>query len=251
MGALIKKLDNAGINKEPARIIKEFLEGFLARIDARNSITLHELEYTLAIVEDIERMNTKMSSNDCEQLHELLIYWNLNTQATVDYFLAGKDQFLAGCETVEQKLEFYRYELMKLKQIPEKPGFVYDRKYPSLKSYFTKYILQEIQYLEKKEVEFAPIKTAKKGYEPLKQKVHVAVSADQIALLLRAADDVRLLLSKSMRAIFHAVVPYLSTPSKHDLSPDNTRSKAYAAEVNDKKIVIDFLQAMIERIQAY
>ncbi len=71
------------------------------------------------------------------------------------------------------------------------------------------------------------------------QKIICMLSSDQIGLILRAANDQKVLISKSMNEVFKTIVPWLSTPAREDLSFDGMRSKSYVAESRDKKIAIE------------
>ena len=82
-------------------------------------------------------------------------------------------------------------------------------------------------------------------------KVLCKLSTDQTALLLRASDELNILISKSMNHLFKTIVPFLSTPNKADLSYNAMRSKSYAAEERDKEIVIETLECMIKQIKEY
>ncbi len=54
-----------------------------------------------------------------------------------------------------------------------------------------------------------------------------------------------------MNEVFKTIVPHLSTPFKQEFSYDAVRSKSYAAEERDKKVVIETLQQIIEKIKKY
>ncbi|MCV9926302.1 hypothetical protein OIU83_01455 [Flavobacterium sp. LS1R49] len=82
-------------------------------------------------------------------------------------------------------------------------------------------------------------------------KVLCQLSTDQTALILRASDELKILISKSMNHLFKTIVPFLSTPNKVNLSYDSMRSKAYVAEERDKEIVIETLERMIKQIKEY
>ncbi|RUT68504.1 hypothetical protein D0817_20460 [Flavobacterium cupreum] len=82
-------------------------------------------------------------------------------------------------------------------------------------------------------------------------KVLCKLSTDQTALILRASDELKILISKSMNHLFKTIVPFLSTPNKADLSYNAMRSKSYAAEERDKEIVIETLESMIKQIKEY
>ena len=82
-------------------------------------------------------------------------------------------------------------------------------------------------------------------------KVLCKLSTDQTALILRASDELKILISKSMNHLFKTIVPFLSTPNKVDLSYNAMRSKAYIFEERDKRIAIETLERMIKQIKEY
>jgi citrate lyase gamma subunit len=84
-----------------------------------------------------------------------------------------------------------------------------------------------------------------------KHKVLCTLSADQIALILRAADESQILKARSMNAVFKFIIPYLSTPHKENLSASAVRSKAYNPEEADRDAAVEALHRIIKKIQGY
>lgn len=84
-----------------------------------------------------------------------------------------------------------------------------------------------------------------------KHKVLCTLSADQIALILRAADESQILKARSMNAVFKFIIPYLSTPYKETLSAAAVRSKAYNPEEADREAAVEALRKIIKKIQGY
>ena len=82
-------------------------------------------------------------------------------------------------------------------------------------------------------------------------KLTFNLSGDQIGILLRAADDTKLVLARSISAVFKNIVPYLSSTRRKDLSWDSVRSNSQHPEASDKKIVLEVLQKMIDKISGY
>lgn len=113
-----------------------------------------------------------------------------------------------------------------------------------LESRFSNYLSAPFQIIEKKINE--PYVT----YSP-SGKILCKLSTDQTALILRASNELKILISKSMNHLFKTIVPFLSTPNKINLSYDAMRSKAYVAEERDKEIVIETLERMIKQIKEY
>ncbi|TWI87833.1 hypothetical protein [Chitinophaga japonensis] len=253
MDGLMKRLEGEAYGiPAPVYVVREYLQSYIERINNRVPITEHEVHYIQGIVNDIQQIGSDRGISDCPILNELLIYWNLNTKTAIDYFINTLDQLIAGYKTEAEQLEFLKLERKILQQIPDKPGSVYNPDYPSIRTYFSNYVENEITYRENKAVVFAPLADKKEapGTEG-KFKVLVSLSTDQIALLLRAADELRILMARSLRSVFRAIIPYISTPKKEDPKWDNMRSKAYSAEERDKEVVIRLLERMIEKIRSY
>lgn len=84
-----------------------------------------------------------------------------------------------------------------------------------------------------------------------RQKVLCTLSADQIALILRAADESQVLKARSMNAVFKLIIPFLSTPHRESLSAAAVRSKAYNPEEADRDAAVEALHRIVKKIQGY
>ncbi|MEO7978718.1 hypothetical protein [Flavobacterium sp.] len=113
-----------------------------------------------------------------------------------------------------------------------------------IESRFANYLNKSFSIIEKKRTESSVVDSAS-------GKVLCKLSTDQTALILRASDELKILISKSMNHLFKTIVPFLSTPNKVDLSYNAMRSKAYIFEERDKQIAIETLESMIKQIKEY
>ncbi len=68
---------------------------------------------------------------------------------------------------------------------------------------------------------------------------------------IRYADDLKIVIARSLNTVFKTIVPHLTTPFQENISYDSMRSKSYAAETRDKEIVIQTLEKMIKKIREY
>lgn len=85
-------------------------------------------------------------------------------------------------------------------------------------------------------------------------KIHKLIcnlSADQVGIILKAADDTKLVSASSISMVYKTLIPYLSTTYKTDLSWNSVRSNSYHPEQADKDIVIAALEKLIHTIRAY
>ncbi|MEO3404981.1 hypothetical protein AAFN85_13830 [Mucilaginibacter sp. CAU 1740] len=82
-------------------------------------------------------------------------------------------------------------------------------------------------------------------------KVLCRLSVDQIAIILKAADDIKLVISRSFSQVLKSIVPYLSTQRFENFSWKSARSSTYKMENNDKEAVIGILEALIRKVREY
>ncbi len=82
-------------------------------------------------------------------------------------------------------------------------------------------------------------------------KVFCKLTVDQMGIILKAADDSKLILSRSISLVFKTIVPHLSTANKKDISWDSMRSNSYHPEEADKEAAIRELDKLIQIIRKY
>ncbi|QGY45746.1 hypothetical protein GM418_19340 [Maribellus comscasis] len=252
--AIEKQLNCYPAFKSAAEIMIRVLVNFLNCPPSKHSVTFQEIEYIKNLCSETE--NIKHCERDAvfSRLDELLIYMNFNSQHYLDSLTQRISIVINICEKKEEKMERLLYHLKIFKQVPKKMNVIFKSRQPDLKKSINNWIHQEILYLEKKahfSVKSTDSRNLNRLLEKPKQKVMCSLSTDQTGLIIRAANELRVLVAKSMSEVFKTIVPYLSTPYKKDLSYDGMRSKSYAAEERDKQIAIKILKQIIKKIEEY
>jgi hypothetical protein len=82
-------------------------------------------------------------------------------------------------------------------------------------------------------------------------KVLCRLSVDQVAIILKAADETRLLVSRSFSLVLRRIVPFLSTERLENFSWKSARSSTYKIEATDKETAIGALEMLIRKIREY
>jgi hypothetical protein len=82
-------------------------------------------------------------------------------------------------------------------------------------------------------------------------KVLCRLSVDQVAIILKAADDIKLLVARSFSLVLRRIVPFLSTERLANFSWKSARSSTYKMEASDKEVAIRTLEALITKIREY
>ncbi len=235
------------------------LVDFLGQKPEEHKFTFPEIAYLKELCLEIECLEPSNKSNFISVLDEQLIYMNFNDRRYINSLLQRLTNNLNSYEKIEDKMEYLLLHAKAFRQLHRKPGAIFSDKNPDLIKVLLNWFRHEISYLEKKMrlpmTTGLPIITKETdrdaGADRTRQKVMCVLSTDQTGLIIRAADELRILVAKSMSQVFKTIVPHLSTPYKEDLSYDGMRSKSFVAEERDKQKAIEALQRIIKKIEEY
>ena len=241
---------NDDILKIVVKNISEFLETFSGK-----KITYRQLLYHKDLLKCIKIVEISKEVNLFSGIDKLLIEMNFNSSEYIDYVIKHINYEIEVNDSVSYritKLLFYQKEFDRIYS-NEKRSF--DSSRNNIKYVLGNWFKQEINYLERtlelsKRANFEDKNEGGPSFIS-HNKMECDLSADQIALILRAVDESRIVKARSMNHFFKIIVPYLSTPFKKDLSYQSVRSKSYNAEDRDKNIAVQALERIIKKINSY
>lgn len=255
----LKNNSTSTVNDEKVTVILfDSLYSFV-NCKANEKVTFRQVLYRKQLVKELELLRVPEREDIVgSTLIEVLIYMNFNSRTFINYFTKSVADQINCCENAAGKMEKLLFYFKEFNQIHIKDGVILNPHHQDLKTVLSDWFKHEMMYLEKR-LHFSVIPLVdvdKKRNETTiianaNDKVLCKLSTDQTALLLRASDELKILIAKSMNHIFKTIVPFLSTPNKVHLSYDSMRSKSYVAEERDKKIVIETLERMIKQIKEY
>jgi len=237
------------------KILRQELERFLTQPSDKHTYIFQEILYLKDLVLELEHLEPMDEAAVYSRLDELLINMNFNSKT---YIYSLTQRLAASINDLEQpgeKMDRLLFYLKLFKQYHKKPGIIFNQKDADLHKQVSNWFTQEVFYLEKQiHYSIIPLKGVENPKEVVqkeKTKLLSVLSVDQMALILRAADDLKIVMARSLNSVFKNIVPHLSTPYQENISYDSMRSKSYSAEMRDKEIVIETLQQMIKKINEY
>ncbi|RWZ89422.1 MAG: hypothetical protein EO766_04280 [Hydrotalea sp. AMD] len=252
------KLSSQTVDHRLKVIVVKYLNYFLLPGKNNSPITFHEMFYVKELLYELELKECDVKSHIFSPLDRLLIYLNFNSSEYMNCFTQNVAEKINVYEDLSEKMDCLLFYFKEFNQLCRKAETALHPQQNDLKQELTNWFTQEVFYLEKKLhfsiVPFQDKTASPKEVRPVekeKSKVLCVLSTDQAALILRAADEMKILIARSMNEVFRTIVPHLSTPYKEELSYDSMRSKSYAAEERDKKIAIETLEKIIEKIKQY
>lgn len=222
-----------------------------------NKSTYREIVYRKELLNALANDTLELvQSSTYSVADEILICFNFNCQEYSSYLKNRIMLQLDHYTTVGEKLAAILLIYKEFGQLYCKPKRMFDPQEPHLKEVLYTWFQHEIRYLEqqiKTKEEAVIVTTSQSDITVIDSnlKMECDLSCDQIALILRAADESRVVKARSMSQVFKSIVPYLSTPFKKELSYQSVRSKSYNAEDRDKAVAIKTLEKMITKINGY
>lgn len=221
-----------------------------------STIVLGKAQYLQGLVKDLQDISRQVNLPSLtEELIDLLIYLNFNSPAFTHYLTSHINNTLTTYPEISGKLEALLLFRKEFSQKHCNTNIALNPKEKDLSCLLRNWFNQEIWYwknkyqLSHKSQQITGATNLPKPEEL--PKITCDLSVDQISLLLRASADLQVVKARSLNTVFKKIVPYLSTPTKADLSWDSMRSKSYAVEKRDKEIVIQTLEKMIRKVKEY
>lgn len=220
------------------------------------AITFREVLYRKELVQELELLGEKKNTTSVyTSLHELLVYMNFNSRGYINYFTKGIADKINALHTKVERIDSLHFHFKEFKQMHCNKTMVLYPHHQNLKIILSNWFNQEISYLEKTLfISVNPIKELKKPVTtevPPEKKVLIHLSSDQFGLIVRAADESRIVEAKSMNEVFKTIVPHIATPNRKNLSYNAMRVNTYNAEEKDIEAAIDALEKIIKTIKSY
>jgi hypothetical protein len=244
-----RKAENEEVQPVLNVVIKE-LELSLSMRD-RNRITFRQLLYERTLLSELEQASILEAHGLFSMLDYVLIGLNFNSAAYIDLLVQRLVSKLETEQELSEKLSLLSFYCKEFNQIYSDEKLFFKAGAQHLKTVLGNWFVHEIQYLEKQLELLAVSSKEAAPQDKTENKLECDLSADQIGIILRAADEARVVKSRSMSLVFQRIVPHLSTAFKRDLSYHSVRSKSYNAEENDKNIAVMTLEKMIKKIRSY
>ena len=245
----IERLQKCTLDNPVVKLLVNKMTNFITSPSHPYDLTFRVVLYFRELINGLEKIDWLHNDNEeFSQLEHLLIYLNFNSKKFMNLLTDRLATEVNRYEQPVQKMDKLLYFYKAYNQLHRKPDMKLNPKYRDLDTVIGNWFSQEIVYLEKKlRLVVLPLQ----GSNGIEQKILCVLSTDQMALILRATDDLRIIQAKSLNEVFRTIAPYLSTPYKEDISHGAMRSKAYSPEERDRQIAIETLERIIEKIKEY
>ncbi|MFW0736848.1 hypothetical protein [Flavobacterium sp. T12S277] len=260
MNVKLNRLRMITVNKEADKAKIKIITDALSEskeLKLKTKATFRQIFYERQLLKVLIKTDyLKEATEIFSPLDEILIEMNFNNRKYINFLIEYFSNNLSLFESDCDKLGLLQLYYKDFNQIYCSGKISYDPRKQNITNVLENWFKHEIGYLEKK-VEIwrdklvSNISNEEIKDNVLESKVECDLSADQLALILRAADESRIIKARSMNLVFQTIVPYLSTAFKKNLSYQSVRSKSYNAEDRDKDIAVQTLEKIIKKINSY
>ncbi|WP_433763730.1 hypothetical protein [Flavobacterium ginsenosidimutans] len=243
-----------GLENNIIRIVLENGFRFLKSFSGKK-ITYRQLLYQKELLKSIKNIDINEQTSLFSDIDKVLIGRNFNSTEYIEHIIEQISKELEDEESLALRINRLLYYQKEFDRIHSDERISFDPSRSNIKCALESWFKQEINYLERNlKIAFQTNNEVDASINSLTvsdSKIECDLSADQIALILRAADESRIVKARSMNHFFKMIVPYLSTPFKRELSYQSVRSKSYNAEDRDKFIAVQTLEKIIKKINSY
>ncbi|MBO9585287.1 MAG: hypothetical protein J7574_14080 [Flavobacterium sp.] len=216
----------------------------------QHKVTFRQIRYERDLLKALNNQDyTAQGETFFGTADQILIAMNFNSRK---YISLLTEEILKNIEKEEEsalRLELLLLYYKDFNHLPSNEKITFDPSMENIKPVLDNWFKNETAYWEKKKELGNSVRTRKS--KSIEEKVECDFSADQLGLILRAADESRLIKARSMNLVFQSIIPHLSTAFKKELSYQSVRSKSYNAEEKDKETAIAGLEKMIRKIRSY
>lgn len=228
-----------------AAMLSEALSPLIQASPKVKRATFRQVFYLKELIDQLEKLASSQTTDEQARklLVNMLVFLNFNSRSFIDHYTNGISSGIEMLQDADEK----RYALLRackeFTQLHYQSELSLHPGQPDVKTAIGRWFDAELQFMEKQRQWDLPLpatSTTAPGSE--QTKVLCFLSIDQIALVLRALDSLRIIQARSLNSVFQHIAPYLSTPRKKDISWESMRTKAYQFEESDRQQVLRVLE---------
>ena len=254
----LERLNSYFLGTEGETIFNFISNNLLRFINARRHkhLSLRALLYRKEIISELELLAASPKMIDAARgLHELLIYMNYNSRGYLEVFTMEIAALANGYKDAAEREHFLQKQDHMLRRLYCNTAIGLHLEKEPIKGMIKAWIKDQLSLFSQNLADrVVPYGNVPAGFIPAKNapaidKIYCTFSSGQLAILLRALEQAGLVKVPSLSGLYKAIVPYLSTLRKPELSVDSVRSKSYLFDEKTREDAIQLLEKMIDKIR--
>ena len=220
--------------------------------DFERELTNHEVQFIETLVREIEsiaKFDSVEKSID-DNIRNLLLHLNYNDESFFVYYTSFIKASLSESECVVDQLERLALHYKLINQSQSIPGLTYDPKLRPIGERLSGWILEEIQYLEKKQRLLATPSGKVEDFIKTDFKLEVDMSVSQLACLIKVFIEAGIIQNKNISELIRFLSKFVKTKRSESISNESFRIKYYNVESGTKQAVRNLFHTAISYINS-
>jgi hypothetical protein len=234
------KIDN-NLFAACTNVMSEFLKGHDHKITYR---TMHCIKELMTELIEVSHSYTDVESLT-GAIQTVLLQLNYNHPSYIKYCINLINKALLESDTLSGKLEILAFHYKVINQSYVRPGFIFDLTSPSLKEHLSKWILEEMEYIEHKQRLSMSFPSSTEDQVKKDFKLVFDMSVSQFAFLIKTLTEIGVIQNKNTSELIRFLSKFVKTKRSESISYESFRIKYYNAEDNTKGAVRNLLHTAI------
>ncbi|MBW8683454.1 hypothetical protein [Chitinophaga rhizophila] len=231
--------------KDNVRLLRTILIPVDDFLEENDPVSYKRLNYFTGLVNDLESLRN--NSGIKQQLRELLIRWNVNSEDALLFLRSFYESLLTEAETIQEKIDLLALWKKQTNLVILKPGANYDSSELSVHAFLTKFFQEEEAFYIKSQQLIAESTTVPtstganepSGNSPTTSKFITSMNLSELAGFIKVMIESEVLVNEVVLEPLRAASDIFSTSNKETLKFDSIRTKFYNIDANTGRAVID------------
>ncbi len=233
---------------------KSWIEVFIRPIEVfltQAHASFRQADYVKELVAGLnDAIPAEPKGIESEKIRPLLVHFNFNSKACFDHYINYFSAQITEADSVSERLEKLAFAYKTINQIQVKPGLIYDSKARPLTDQLSDWLLQEINYLERK-VELVAKGSLSDDPTIRKEfKLDFDMSVAQFAYFIRTFIEAGVIQNKNISELIRFLARFVKTKRSENIAYESFRMKYYNVESSTKDSVKNLLHTAIGYINS-
>lgn len=219
--------------------------------DPLSVITYEKAFFINTLIQELQQTMESVSEediNDC--LRSLLTHLDYNDENYFRYYLDFIKSGMPEIESHTDQLERLALHFKIISQSHSKNGIIYDDTVPPIREQLMEWILDEIQYLEKK-LRLNTLSLIKEDdFAKADFKIEFDISVSQLACLIKVFIEAGIIQNKNISELIRFLSKFAKTKRSESISNESFRIKYYNVESGTKQSVRNLFHTAISFINS-
>ncbi len=219
--------------------------------DPHSIITYEKASFIETLIQALQQtMETVLTEDIDDSIRSLLTHLDYNDECYFKYHVDFIKSQTSEIESLTDQLERLAFHFKVVSQSHSKNGLIYDDTLPPIREQLMDWILEEIQYLEKK-LRLSALSLIKDDdFAKTDFKIEFDISVSQLACLIKVFIEAGIIQNKNISELIRFLARFVKTKRSESISNESFRIKYYNVESGTKQSVRNLFHTAISYINS-